>query len=108
MWQKYIEKTNAIEPFLKTYLELRRLFQSLNWSESDLERPPFYSNDMMRLREELTYKLIKIKDEMDDLGLEFKDQDFHAYLRPFMTKINELTPLKNGNNKRGNQGDEDN
>lgn len=108
MWQKYIEKTNAIEPFLKTYLELRRLFQSLNWSESDLERPPFYSNDMMRLREELTYKLVKIKDEMDDLGLEFKDQDFHDYLRPFMTKINELTPLKNGNNKRGNQGDEDN
>lgn len=108
MWQKYIEKTNGLESFLKTYLELRRLIQSYGWSLSDLERPPFYSNDLMRLREELTHKLVKIKDEMDDLGLEFRDQDFHSYLRPFMIKIDELTPLKYGNNERGNQGDEDN
>ena len=108
LWQKYIEKTNSLEPFLKTYLELRRLVQSYNWSHSDLERPPFYSGELMILRDKLTYRIVKIKNDIEDLGLEFKEQDFNDYIRPFMRKIDELTPLKYGNNERGNQGDEDN
>jgi hypothetical protein len=108
MWKKYIEKTNSIEPLLKTYLELRRLFQSYDWSESDLEKPPFYSKEMMQLRDGIGDGILKIKQELDDLGLDFREQEFHDYIRPFLTKINELTPLKYGNNKRRNQGDEDN
>lgn len=108
MWQKYIEKTNSIEPLLKTYLELRRLFQSYDWSESDLERPPFYSREMMQLRDGIGSSIVKIKQELNDLGLDFGDAEFHDYIRPFLTKIDELTPLKYGNNERRNQRDEDN
>lgn len=108
MWKKYIEKTEGLKPILETYLKLRRLFQSYDWSESDLANPPFYSSTMMELRDEMSYGIAKLNKEIDDLGIEWKRDEFSAYLMPFLSKINELTPLKYGNNKRGNQGDEDN
>lgn len=108
IWQKYIEKTKATEPILKSYLELRRLFQSYNWSESDLSNPPFYSRQMMMLRDEIGDGIRNLKKEMEDLGLDFRENDIADYLRPLLVKIDELTPLKYGNNERGNQGDEDN
>ena len=108
MWQKYIEKTEGLKPILETYLKLRRLFQSYDWSESDLSNPPFYSHKMMELRDEMGYRIAKLNRQIDDLGIEWKREEFNSYLMPFLNKINELTPLKYGNNERGNQRDEDN
>jgi len=108
MWQKYIEKKEGLKPLLKSYLELRRLFQSYDWSESDLSNPPFYSGKMMALRDEMNSHLSKIKKDLNDLGIDYNNEDFNNYLMPFLNKINELTPLSDGNNKRRNQGDEDN
>jgi len=108
MWKKYIEKTEALEPVLKSYLKLRRLFQSYDWSESDLERPPFYSREMMILRDEMNGGIGKIMKELTDLGIDYDYETITSYLTPFLSKINELTPLKYGNNERRNQRDEDN
>jgi len=108
MWQKYIEKTDALEPVLKTYLKMRRLFQSYDWSESDLSRPPFYSREMMILRDEMNGRIGKVMKDLTDLGIEYDYETFNSYLIPFLNKINELTPLKYGDNERRNQGDEDN
>jgi hypothetical protein len=107
MWQKYIEKTDGLEPVLKTYLKLRRLFQSYDWSESDLANPPFYSREMMVLRDEMNVGIGKIKKELTDLGIDYDYETLSSYLTPFLSKINELTPLKYGNNERGNRRDED-
>lgn len=107
MWQKYIEKTEGLKPILESYLKLRRLFQSYDWSESDLSNPPFYSREMMQLRDEMGYRMAKLNREIDDLGIEWKREEFNSYLMPFLNKINELTPLKYGNNERGNNRDED-
>lgn len=107
MWQKYIEKTEGLKPILESYLKLRRLFQSYDWSESDLSNPPFYSREMMQLRDEIGYRIAKLNKEIDDLGIKWEREEFTNYLSPFLSKINELTPLKYGNNERGNQRDED-
>jgi hypothetical protein len=107
-WQKYLEKKNKIEDALKVYLELRRLFQSYDWTESDLESPPFYSSEMMGLRNSFSNKIGKLYNDINDLGLDVSRTEFNNYLNSFLTKINELTPLKNGNNKRRNKRDEDN
>ena len=42
-----------------------------------------------------------------DFGFTVDSESFAIYLGKYMSKINELTPLKDGNNKRRNQGDED-
>jgi hypothetical protein len=108
MWQKYIEKTDAIKPILEVYLKLRRWFQLNEWTQSDLENPPYYGTEMMELKGEFRYNMVKIFQNISDLGLDITQQEFNNYLHPFITKIDELTPLKNGNNKRRNKRDEDN
>ena len=108
MYQKYIEKTDSLKPILKVYLALRRLFQSYDWSESDLEKPPYYTREMMKLRDGMNSEINQLKKELDDLGVDYDLGEFYGYLRPFLTKIDELTPLKDGNNKRRNHRDEDN
>jgi hypothetical protein len=52
--------------------------------------------------------MAKLNKEMDDLGIDWKREEFISYLQPFLTKIDELTPLKYGSNERRNQRDEDN
>ncbi len=106
MWQKYIEKTEGLKPILESYLKLRRLFQSYDWSESDLSNPPFYSREMMQLRDEIGYRIAKLNKEIDDLGIKWEREEITNYLSPFLSKINELTPLKYGNNEGGNNRDE--
>ena len=108
MWQKYIEKTDAIKPILEIYLKLRRWFQLYEWSESDLSNPPFYGEEMMSLRTDFNNKVARLYNDINDLGLDVSRTEFNDYLKPFLTKINELTPLKNGDNKRRNKRDEDN
>jgi len=44
----------------------------------------------------------------DIYGFDMSFDELTAYLTPLLSKINELTPLKeNGNNKRSNRWDED-
>lgn len=107
MWQKFIEKTDAFKPILEIYLKMRRWFQINEWSESDLIRPPFYSNEIMELRGQMNYEINLLKKKIEMFGIDYSTKEFNDYLRPYLTKIDELTPLKNGNNERGNNRDED-
>ena len=60
------------------------------------------------LRDGFGYEMGKISKELDEMDLDWNREEFISYLQPFLIKIDELTPLKYGNNERGNQGDEDN
>ena len=46
---KYIKQLDADKRLLDIYRQLRHLFKKYKWSEKDLEKPPFYTNDMMEL-----------------------------------------------------------
>ena len=44
------------------------------------------------------FEIGQVKKELNDLGVDYDLKEFYDYLRPFLIKIDELTPLKNGNN----------
>ena len=46
--------------------------------------------------------------QVNDYGFDVSLDDFHAYLTPLFIKINELTPLEDGNNERNDSRNEDN
>ena len=106
-WEKLLEKTRLHEDILRSYTKLRKLFQEYGWSEKDLESPPFYSNEMMKLRDEFSNRRKELLKKLMDLGFVIDGESLSIYLRKYMVKINELTPLNDGNNERRNQGDED-
>lgn len=106
-WEKFLEKTRLHEDVLRSYTKLRKLFQKYEWSEKDLESPPFYSGEMMKLRDDLNNARLNLIRKLMDFGFKVDSESFAIYLREYMSKINELTPLKDGDNKRRNQRDED-
>ena len=47
--------------------------------------------------------------QLQDIGFEDVDwTEFNKFIQPILQKINDITPLSDGNNERRNQRDEDN
>lgn len=106
-WKKYLEKRKDHKNLLESYTKLRMLIQSYDWSDSDLVNPPFYSGPMMAMRDSVISESSKLLEKLKTIGFEVDPQELLLYLQEYMNKIDKLIPLKNGNNKRGNQRDED-
>ena len=107
-FEKFLSNSVGLQRIIEIYLKIRKYFQSEGWSEKDLEKPPYYSAQLMTLHEKFGGEIRDLLQQMKDLGFEVDTEDFNEYLKPLLQNINELTPLSNGNHKRRNQGDEDN
>lgn len=105
--EKFLNNSVGLQRIIEIYLKMRQYFQSEGWSESDLEKPPYYSAQLMTLHQNFGGEIRDLLQQMKDLGFEVETEDFNEYLKPLLQNINELTPLNNGNYKRGNQRNED-
>lgn len=106
-FEKYLSNRGGLREFLDAYLELRQHFQEINFSEEDLERPPMYTERMMTLSDRMTKLQRGMKKSAEDFGLDISWEEFGEFLRPYMQKINDLTPLKDGNTERTDSRDKD-
>ena len=96
----------TLKKLLETYLELRQHFQELGFSEDQLEKPPTYTPTMMRLFHKFGDERDTLLNDVKSYGFDMSFDELTAYLTPLLSKINELTPLKeNGNNQRSNRWD---
>jgi len=92
-----------LKKILETYLELRRHFKELGFSEDQLEKPPKYTPNMMRLFHKFGDERDTLLNDVKSYGFDMSFDELTTYLTPLLKKINELTPLKeNGNNQRRN------
>jgi hypothetical protein len=106
-FEQFLNSSVGLQRIIQIYLEIREYFQSEGWSEKDLEKPPYYSARLMTLHGKIGGEIRDLLQQMKDLGFEVEKEDFNEYLKPLQQKINELTPLSDGDYKRRNQGDED-
>lgn len=106
-FEKFLSNSIGLQRIIEIYLKIRQYFQSEGWSEKDLEKPPYYSAQLMNLHEDIIVEKRSLFRQAKDLGFNFEVEEFDDYLKPILQNINELTPLSNGNYERGNQGDED-
>jgi hypothetical protein len=106
-FEKFLSNSVGLQRIIEIYLKIRKYFQSEGWSEKDLEKPPYYSAQLMTLHEKFGGEIRDLLQQMKDLGFEVEKEEFNEYLKPLLQNINELTPLSDGDYERGNQGDED-
>ena len=106
-YEKFLHDRVGLRHLLEIYLELRQHFQEMGFSESDLEKPPTYTDKMMRLFHKFGDTQKALFQQVKDYGLDISRNEFSEYIAPILAKIDQLTPLSHGNNERGNQGDED-
>ena len=106
-FEKFLSNSVGLQRIIEIYLKMRQYFQAEGWSEKDLEKPPYYSAQLMTLHQNFGGEIKDLLQQMKDLGFEVENEDFNEYLKPLLKNINELTPLNDGDYERGNKGDED-
>jgi hypothetical protein len=107
-FEKFLEYSSLLRELLDNYLELRTHLQDEGFSQKQLERIVRPTIKMMTLREKFINKKNALFKQIKDYGFEIHEGELSKYIQPLLNKIDELTPLKeNGDNERGNQGDED-
>lgn len=106
-YEKFLSETTSLRELLGIYLELRQHFQELGFTEKELERPPKYTEKMMRLFHRFGDTQKYLFQQVKDYGFDIGWDEFVSHIEPKLKKINELTPLKDGNSKRDDSGYED-
>lgn len=108
-FEKFLEGSVGLQRLTSIYLELRQYFQSQGWSEEDLSNPPYYTDKLMSLFHNFGDEQKALFKQLKDIGFEDVNwSEFTNFIQPILQKINDITPLSDGDNERGNQRDEDN
>ena len=106
-FEKFLESSVTMRELLDTYLELRLHLQEEGFSQEQLKRFMQPTIKMMTLREKFTNKKNALFRQIKDYGFDVTNDELNEYILPLLSKIDDITPLNNGNNERRNQGDED-
>ena len=105
-FEKFLKHSNFENKLFSIYKELRELFQKYEWGEKDLEKPPFYTDDMMRLHRGFQNEKLTLFNELKSY-FDITWEEFEGYVIPKLKEINDITPLKDGSKERDDSGDED-
>ena len=97
-FEKLLEGNITLRKLLDIYTELRLHFKELGFKESDLDDPPQYTVNMINLHEKFSNELNALLRYVVDYGFDITRDELVKYIQPFLMKINEITPLDNGNN----------
>jgi hypothetical protein len=107
VWEKFTIDRPELRELLDVYLEMRLYFKELGYTEEDLKSIRTAPNKLWSLKSILDRKQDDLLRKIYDYGFELDLSEFFDFLREKYKKIDELTPLDNGNNKRADNRDED-
>jgi len=94
-WKNFIDELNLTENLEEIYFRIRLVLQREGWSDADLERPPYYPQDMMSLYHKFSNERDKLLKTINDYGFDVDYNDLISYIQIKLKKIDDITPLKN-------------
>jgi hypothetical protein len=103
-WRKFAESLELTKELEKTYYNIRRFFQKEGWTQHDIERPPYYPEELMSYHSRIQPLIREIDQTINDYGFNVDGNELHYYIMDKLSHIDDITPLRieNGNNKRRN------
>jgi hypothetical protein len=105
--EKFLQDKSDTRKILDAYLQLRKEFQELGFSEKDLFSPPKYTYIMFTNQQIISAYMAQIVEDVKNFGIDAKESDVRDYFLEKFRKIDELTPLSDGNQERTDSWDED-
>lgn len=95
VWKNFIEELNLTEKLEEIYFRIRLVLQREGWSDKDLERPPYYPQDLMTLYHKFSNERDTLLKTIKDYGFDVDSDNLLNYLQNRLKKIDEITPLNN-------------
>lgn len=93
-WKILVKELDLTEDLEENYFKMRKIFQREGWTQKDIERPPYYPNDLMVLHSKFQPKMREIFQTIKDYGFDVDGQEFHYYIIDKLRHIDDITPLK--------------
>lgn len=95
-WKKFLDTVlkDDFERLLKTYYEMRILFQKNNVRNGDLVKGENITTEGYRIRDRILNYLTHIVTTLRKYGLIENEKEFNDYLNQELLKIDLQTPLK--------------
>jgi hypothetical protein len=94
-WKNFIDELKLTETLEEIYFRIRLVLQREGWSYADLERPPYYPQDMMSLYHKFSNERDKLLKTINDYGFDVDYNDLLNYIQIKLKKIDDITPLNN-------------
>ncbi len=106
-FEKYLTYSSLLRDLLDIYLELRQHLQEMGFSEEELNDPPTYTFKMMSLQEKFNNEFNEVIRFLRNYGFDVTKDEVSNFIMSKLLKINELTPLRDGDTERRDSGDKD-
>ena len=96
-WEKFADALQLTKDLENIYFEMRKVFQREGWTQKDIEKPPYYPQDLMFLHSELPPLVREIDKTIKDYGFEVDGTKVHYYVMDKLRHIDDITPLRKPN-----------
>ena len=96
-WEKFADALQLTKDLENVYFEMRKVFQREGWTQKDIEKPPYYPQDLMRLHSELPPLVREINQTIRDYGFNVDGDKVHYYVMDKLSHIDDITPLRKPN-----------
>ena len=106
-WKQYMDTIHPESELSRVYRKLRHAFNREGWTVKDLEKPPYYPQDIMNYYQKISNLVNELRSELKSYFGDIDNEEFTDYLHSKLKNIDLEIPLKNGDIKRNNFRDED-
>lgn len=107
-WKIFASYQEPLIKLLDYYLELREEFQRLGYTEKQLEKIQNAPPKIWNLHSLIGINATKLRQIISDFGFDVSRDEFNEFIQKKLKEINDITPLKNGDNTGNNRRGEDN
>ena len=99
-WKKFANTLELTKDLEQVYFEMRKIFQRESWTQKDIQRPPYYPNDLMFLRSKFQQLIRETDRTIRDYGFDVDVDEVSHYIINKLRHIDDITPLrkKDGDN----------
>jgi len=93
-WKILVKELDLTEDLEKNYFQIRKIFQREGWTQKDIERPPYYPNDLMFLHSKFNQLVRETDRTIRDYGFDVDGQEVSHYIIKKLSHIDDITPLR--------------
>jgi len=93
-WKKFAETLELTRELEDMYFKIREIFQREGWTQKDVERPPYYPNDLMVLHSKFQQLVRETDRTIRDYGFDVDGQEVSHYIIKKLSHIDDITPLR--------------
>jgi len=94
-WKKFAETLELTKELEENYFKIRKVFQREGWSKKDIEKPPYYPQDLMFLNSKFQPLVREINRTIREYGFNVDGDEVHYYIMDKLSHIDDITPLNN-------------